>query len=55
MAKSPEQIRTELQVLRSQQGDRAAFGAHNGGHEVHDDTVFPFLHRHLQWRVGPIR
>lgn len=32
-------------------GDRAVLGFHIGGHEVHDDTIFPFIHKHLQWPV----
>ena len=34
-------------------GDRAVFGTHIGGHEVHAGTVFPFLHKHLRWPVPP--
>ena len=32
-------------------GDKAVLGFHVGGHEVHGDTIFPFLHKHLQWPV----
>jgi dienelactone hydrolase len=31
--------------------NRAVFGTHVGGHEVHADTIFPFLHEHLNWPV----
>lgn len=34
-------------------GGRAVLGFHMGGHEVHADTIFPFLHKHLQWPVPP--
>lgn len=32
-------------------GDRAVFGTHMGGHEVHADTILPFLHKYLDWPV----
>jgi dienelactone hydrolase len=32
-------------------GDRAVFGSHIGGHEVHADTIFPFLHEYLKHPV----
>ena len=35
--------------------ERLVLGFHVGGHEVHGDTVFPFLHKHLQWPVPATR
>lgn len=35
--------------------DRAVFGTHIGGHEVHADTIFPFLHEHLNWPVRAVK
>ena len=32
-------------------GDNVVLGFHVGQHEVHGDTIFPFLHKHLQWPV----
>ncbi len=32
-------------------GTRAVPGFHIGGHEVHADTIFPFIHKRLQWPV----
>jgi hypothetical protein len=34
---------------------RTKLGFHVGGHEVHGDTVFPFLHKHLHWPVPAAR
>lgn len=33
--------------------DRSVFGTHVGEHEVSASTVFPFLHKHLNWPVSP--